>query len=163
VSRIVQEDVRGRLDVLAFRLAERWAAQRCPDHWPVLAPHFRKACEQLQPLNGHALGVLPLVPIAIALGGATIGGWLGWEWMKSREQSGAVDMPAPYAPPAPAAPQTEEELRNWNPDLLAKRDAEAWRRWAASPFPDLPQPKNSAAPWLWIGAGALALILLLKR
>lgn len=167
MSRIAAADPRGRIDLLAFRLAERVAGKHCPGEWPVLAPHVAQACTRLTPYNRHALGVLPLVPIAIALGAGAgaVGAWLGWDqWRKAQEyEQWKQQVQPPKTPPAPSAPQTREELKTWTPELQLLRDREAWRKWAVNPFPELPDPKNSETPWLWIGAGALVLVLLLKR
>ncbi|GIU80922.1 MAG: hypothetical protein KatS3mg005_4160 [Bryobacteraceae bacterium] len=167
MSRIAAADPRGRLDVLAYRLAERAAERHCPQAWPTVAPHVARACAQLRPYNRAALGVLPLVPAAIALaaGAGAVGAWLGWDqWKKAQEyEQWKQQVKPPKPPPAPSAPQTKEELRNWTPELQLLRDREAWRKWAVNPFPELPNPKNSETPWLWIGAGALVLFLLLKR
>lgn len=167
MSGIAAADPRGRIDTLAFRLAERVAQRQCPREWPALAPHVAQACGRLAQYNRHALGVLPLVPIAIALGAGAgaVGAWLGWDqWKKAQEyEQWKQQVQPPRTPPAPSAPQTREELLTWTPELQLLRDREAWRRWAVNPFPELPEPKNSETPWLWIGAGALVLFLLLKR
>ena len=114
------------------------------------------------------LGVLPLaVPIAIGIA-SLVAGAIGIAATAQEIQKGAEPKPPNLPPPAPAAPQTREELETWTPDMLWAGQREAWSKWvkAAVPAPPGEKPKNGMSPWL-IGAlaigGISGLVVMFRR
>lgn len=114
------------------------------------------------------LGLLPLaVPIAIGIA-SLVAGAIGIAATAQEIQKGAEPKPPNLPPPAPAAPQTREELETWTPDILWARQREAWSKWvkAAVPAPPGEKPKNGMSPWL-IGAlaigGISGLVVMFRR
>lgn len=49
-----QVDPRGRIDVLAFRLADRIGAQCLPAEWSFFRPHVEVLCRELAPRRRRA-------------------------------------------------------------------------------------------------------------
>ena len=68
----------------------------------------------------------------------------------------------PRRPPAPPAPQTREELTRWTPADLERQAALEWERWRRQALPEPPAPPaKQPDPWVWLGAAAAALGLIL--
>jgi hypothetical protein len=80
--------------------------------------------------------------------------------------------------PPPSAPKTAEEMRTWNPDALSAADAAAYEKWKADAISLIQADEASGAyrpsgnpldvlgAYKWpvlIGAGALALLMLVKK
>jgi hypothetical protein len=170
MSKTAAAEVRGRVDVLAYRLAERAAMRQCPREWPVLQPHVAALCQKLERFNEPVRALLGAWPGQYFYD-PNRPSWLPY-WIDTPTESAVKyglyspnllkPQPDPKTPPVPSAPKTKEELTSWTPEQQLERDREAWRKWAVNPYPKLPEPQSDV-PWLWIGAGALVLFLLVKR
>jgi hypothetical protein len=111
---------------------------------------------------------LPLIAAGVAL----IGTGLYLRGARQRDND-ALDalFPAPSSPPAPAAPQTRQELTEpgaWTPEMMLHRTAAAWRDWTGTAIPGgdgLPSlDPGNAALWLAAGlAGAALVVFMVKR
>ena len=78
--------------------------------------------------NPAGLGIVPVLLLTgglISAGAATIAGW--WNY----DQIGK-DMPGPRPLPAPAAPQTLDDMLNWNPDKLDTANVRLFNQWRAT-------------------------------
>jgi hypothetical protein len=110
------------------------------------------------------LGILPLLWVEEALYGADVAG----RYIESGIASWMDRyIPVPKSPPAPAAPQTKEEMSvagAWTQEKLAQADRDNWNKWRVNPFPELPFT-NENNLWIWIalGAGAVGIILLARK
>lgn len=111
------------------------------------------------------MGAIPLALIPIAAGAAgtaVLGYEFGlFDWIESKLRDVGLNDPVP--PPAPAAPQTRAEMTSWTPELMEKRNVEAWKKWRVTAIPG---PSADATPWLTyaaLAAGGVMLLLLLKR
>lgn len=120
------------------------------------------------------LGAFPLIPLAV---GAVVGGLsIGSLWARITGQQEEeyelwkAQVQEPTPPPAPAAPETRQELLDWNIQLRQQREREQWERWRVTAIPALP-PYNGDGnggdtPWLLYGAlglASFALVMGLRR
>lgn len=127
----------------------------------MVAPHVERWTQRN--LSPGQLGVAPLVLGAGLIAAGTAGHYIESaiaSWMDRYT-------PAPKSPPAPAAPQTQEEMSvagAWTPEKLALADQANWNKWRVSPFPELPIPTEDKL-WIWLalGAGVVGLVLLTRR
>lgn len=122
---------------------------------------------------GGGLGVLPLLTLAPwIIGGIGAAAALSataiksWEQKKYDAYKSVLQDPA--KPPAPAAPQTLEQMTQtgaWTPETMYRETAKLLDQWRTYAIPDAPAP-DSDRTLLYVaaglGAGALLLTLLKK-
>lgn len=88
----------------------------------------------------------------------------GWFTNDAEYQDWKKTLQPPKVAPAPAAPQTASEMRNWTPADAAAAYKQLWATWQKVAIPDLP-PDPAGEPnrtWLWVGlaiAGVSAAVL----
>lgn len=175
MSGIVAANPAGRLDVLAYRLAERGAERIMPREWPVLAPHVAKLAEKH--LGPKALGDVTWVdlwlwsnPVTASLAPGLTNTTYGQAILQS---AGLLKTPTPSITPnaqVPAAPMTEAKMKSWSPDDLAEATAQRGAQYridsafvrSANASSDRPDAEMT---WIWVAlaASAVGVILLLRR
>lgn len=187
MSGIVTANPAGRLDVLAYRLAERGAERIMPREWPVLAPHVEKWARRN--LSPGRLGIAPILiyaaGAAAAAGGAAVGDSLHDSYQSGYINNllqywGIRDTPAiPKAPNTmvPPAPLTAKKVKTWTPDDLAEATAQRGAQYkldtnwiralnsGGSGNNDSPDKPKEEMTWIWVAlaASAVGVILLLRR
>lgn len=81
-------------------------------------------------------------------------------------------MPAPKPLPLPVAPQTEDDVRNWNPDKAAREQIDAFEVWKPSALDDAyeisveaqnKRGQQETAIWIAISIVGVASVLALFR
>lgn len=191
MSKLLTVDPAGRVDVLAFRLAERGAQQLCPQEWPILAPHVERWAERN--LGPNRLGDLPMNSLLWATNPLTAPfafdqfrpNWL--DPLLVLQTLGLKDppsLPKSSSPVAqqPKAPITPAKMTTWSPADLAEAEAQRGAQYKldtewikanvasgnkTSGWPAIPPlDSDSDKTLLWIalgGAAALGLVLLIRR
>lgn len=191
MSKLLTIDPAGRVDVLAYRLAERGAQRVCPREWPVLAPHVERWVNRT--LGEITWKDAPLATVALLPGMLlpSIG-------IYTSAQSGYIDnllqvigvkappsLPKPSSPVAqpPKAPITAAKMTTWSTNDLAEVEAQRGAQYAldtqffvanssggnkGASWPTIPPPGDDPETdktliWVALGAGALGLILLARR
>jgi len=130
---------RGRLDVLAYRLAERGAQRIMPREWPLVEPHVERwAAKRLGP---KALGDLSWQSILFATNPGTLP-WTPWgdqiyqsainPFLQVIGVEDTPSLPKSSSPvsQAPAAPQTTAKLLSWSTDDLAEAETQKGKQYS---------------------------------
>lgn len=191
MSRLATVDPQGRLDVLAYRLAERGAQRLMPREWPAFAPHVEKWAEKR--FGPKALGELSWQSILLASNPATL------PWASDTFQTGWINpflqvigledtpsLPKSSSPVSqgPAAPLTAEKMTSWSTADLAETEAQKGRQYqmdtvwfnanstgnasqasskSGSGIPPLDVDDNTKFLLIAIAAAAVGVILLVRR
>lgn len=119
--------------------------------------------------NPAALGILPLLAVgagAVTAAGALYGAYAGWKaWVESLDyEIWKKTLPPPNVAPAPAAPQTAEEMRTWTPADAQAAYVELWRKWQKTAIPyEPPKPEDDSTKQLLILAAVIVAAILLLR
>lgn len=181
MSGIVAANPAGRLDVLAYRLAERGAERIMPREWPALAPHVEKWAKRN--LSPGKLGIAPWLIYAAGAGAATAGGSLYDSYHSGYVNNllqyvGLKDTPEiPKSPNTlvPPAPLTAEKVKTWTPADLAEATVQRGAQYKLDTdwIRALNNNSNSSSgeepkedmTWIWVAlaASAVGVILLLRR
>jgi hypothetical protein len=106
-----------------------------------------------------------MLPVLVGGGLIAAGVWLRQQWSREDADIARTFARTIQRPPAPAAPQTQHEMRTWTPEHLALRDRDQWRTYQQTVFADVPAigPTNDQyTHWLLIGGAALAAVALLR-
>lgn len=190
MSRLAAVNPQGRLDVLAYRLAERGAQRILPREWPLFAPHVERwAAKRLGP---KALGDLTWTdlwmytnPLTVAVA-PTYKEVANTTYFQALMQSlGLQDtpsLPKSSSPVSqgPAAPITAAKMMSWSTADLAETEAQKGKQYnldmnwiransstgdkaSSAKIPPLEIDKETAIPWLIIAAAAVGVVLLVRR
>lgn len=111
-----------------------------------------------------SLGIAPLLVAAgmASIAGAISGAWLGW---KEKDYDGwKASVPRPKAPPAPAAPQTGQDLISWTPEKLDAADIRNWDEWKRTALPDPPTPpEDENLLFAALAVAAVSLLVVMRK
>lgn len=190
MSRLATVNPKGRLDVLAYRLAEQGAQRIMPREWPLFAPYVERwAAKRLGP---RALGDLTWTDLWTYTNPLTVAVAPSYREMANTTYFQALmqtiglqdtpSLPKPSSPVAqpPSAPITPAKMTTWSPDDLAEAAAQRGAQYSidtsffranstggdASGWPSIPSlPSDNDKTFLWIAlaAGAAGLVLLVRR
>jgi len=111
--------------------------------------------------TNRTLGILPLIVAGAAVAASGGGLWALWKDQEAEYEAWKRTVPLPKVPPAPAAPQTADQMKTWTPADADAAYRKLWEEWRENAIPAVPKdPESNTLLWAAAAVGTLSLFLI---